>query len=866
MSRPKNLLLIVCDATRRDSLGCYGNLGGITPVIDRFAAEATVCEKAYAASSWTLASMASFFTSVNPGVHQLRMTAPRSGSKIQTDTLHAGLLTLAETLSVAGFQTRCIVANPWLRQFFQVTRGFEHHTYFWKEPAEILLDAWNVQQRELKEPWFVYLHFMDCHAPFTVRPGLIAPDSRIDRHIRKKNRGQVMYGYFKRHFPTLAPEDRQALHSLYLEELRYLDSHLESLLAPAGDRVVILTSDHGEMLGERGYHPLVPDKLVAFGHNKTPYEPLIRVPLIIRVGDAPHVSRLPDPVSHLDLMPTILDMLGVPGPADQMQGMSVAAAFREGRTERREIFAEKLDDEIFPFEERALVVGEWKYIQIARPLDHYLVNEFQPRWYPINHRFGDAYELLGYTMDRAPVSRGGLTRMTFHWRAVSTLKPRLMGMIFFVSQRNREVPFVARFYPVHGTFRPESWEPGRIIEDPVTVVVPRDVPPGDYAIRVGLFDLDSPSTGTPEDAFHFGSRVVGTLSVAEEQTEMPQIPVCRGGGMKRLLQWGLALAGYPLSVSLDREEYSAGSWVTAWIRWRRWLPLALRYGIRIEWIHRERPEFRHRQEFVSRSGVLDTAGGWFNRRFLVQDEFTYQPDVALPDGEYDVYLSVYPNRLSWLADLLQVRARHSVRRVGPVCPRMLDASLELTGFDILPARPVPDEPITACFYWKCHAAHCSAEPPRLELHFRPESSGIAYSHTFSLGIPPAELATSGKEVFRQDESLQLPPGFPNGPCAISLVGAGSAEPLRLATIQFWPEGREPNDVLREELYHLAEDETETRDLSVARPDKLRELKALLERHVQDNRLRARRYQDRHAADVDPEIQSQLAALGYFENA
>lgn len=560
-------------------------------------------------------------------------------------------------------------------------------------------------------------------------------------------------------------------------------------------------------------------------------------------------------------MPTVLDLLGVEGPAAQMQGRSFAPALGSGRSDRTEVFTEKLDDEYFPYEERAVVQAGWKYFQIARPLERYLVNELAPRWQPVNHRFEDAYELLGFTLDKETVPRGGTARLILYWRALRPLKPRLMGMVFFVSQRNRDVPFVARFYPVHGTLRPERWEPGRIVEDPVAVMVPPDVPPGDYALRLGLFDLDAADTGTAEDAFHGGSRVTGILSVTDAPAPEPAPPVQRSRGWRRALSAALVLFGRPLRAGFEEGTLSAGEAATFRLTWLRPLPLAVRYGIRLEWRRPGRTDVLARQEFRSRGGVLDRTALWFSRVRTVEEALALQIPPALPEGEYTVAVSVFPLRLPFLGSPSRVECAPPVRIVAAELPQFLHPSLELAGFDLQPARPVPGEPATARLVWKRHP-ECGAVPPlSLELRLRPAGEESEVRHSIHVDVPES----ADVRLWIQEEGLTLPIGMTEGPCAIHLAADGGGPPRRLATAEVWGRGREPNEVLREELYNLTEDPGELTNLAASRPDRMIVLRPVLEGYVADNRLRARKYQDRVVVEVDAEVQRQLSALGYFDN-
>jgi len=268
-------------------------------------------------ASWTLPSMASLMTSRAP----LALTAP-DGTLVG---LPAGAPTLAEAFRAAGFATAAFVANGTLREANGFGRGFARFagTGAVEEPPtdaeRILVDAsaWIAVHRG--EDRFVWIHLMEPHEPLRDHEGLgrVAVEARI---VAGRDRA-----------PT--PEEAGTFRALYAGEARYADERLgaflEGLAALEPEATVLLTADHGEMLGEE----------TAWGHGTTLYDPVVQVPLLLAgPGIAPGADMAP--AELLDVAPTLLgraelalagaegrDLLASPPPPDRVR---LAATFSAG--------------------------------------------------------------------------------------------------------------------------------------------------------------------------------------------------------------------------------------------------------------------------------------------------------------------------------------------------------------------------------------------------------------------------------------------------------------------------------------------------------------------------------------------------------
>lgn len=314
-SRP-NVLLIVMDATRADHLSCYGYPKRTTPNLDRIAAQGVLFEQAISAGSWTLPSHATLFTGLYPRDHK---------ADAQNWKLDAEFTTLAEELTTAGYETAGYSGNPWVSEAMGLTQGFRTFVDVWRDPqprhqgdegAEVtvkrLLD-W-VDSATTRRPFFVFVNFMEPHfsynppagfesgfVPTGANPARLA-ELRGWKHPRELGYILRVPGY------EVTREQFQLLGALYDGEIAYVDSKLDELIRGLEkrdlleDTLLIVTSDHGEHLGD---HDLM-------DHKMSVYDALIHVPLIIRYPRVvPQGVRIRGQVQTNDLFATVLRMCGV---------------------------------------------------------------------------------------------------------------------------------------------------------------------------------------------------------------------------------------------------------------------------------------------------------------------------------------------------------------------------------------------------------------------------------------------------------------------------------------------------------------------------------------------------------------------------
>ena len=323
-----NLLLITMDTTRADRLGCYGFRQAATPSLDSLAGAGVRFDRAYAHSPLTLPSHTSLMTGTYP---------PENGVRVNRGhALGPGLTTLAEIFQRHGYRTGAFIAAPVLDARFGLGRGFDvyddemsqrPHGRAYERPADLVRQsAMRWIRSDRAGPVMCWVHFFDPHAPYQAPPEFVA---------RTKDPYDAEVAFMDHNVGEII----QTLRS-------------DGLLATT---LVVAVADHGESLGDHGYDE----------HALLLYEGILRVPLIFSLP-----GRLPEDVSldrmtrMVDIMPTILDLMGWQTPPD-VSGESFAAAFEGGEVASGDCYGET----DYPFTAfgwaklRSLVDQRWKYIR-----------------------------------------------------------------------------------------------------------------------------------------------------------------------------------------------------------------------------------------------------------------------------------------------------------------------------------------------------------------------------------------------------------------------------------------------------------------------------------------------------------------------
>ncbi len=337
-ARTRNVILIVLDAVRAESLSLNGYGRDTTPNLNRWAKRGVSFDRAVAPSSWTFPSHASMFT----GYWPYQFNSDWKGA------LTGDYQTLAGYLGSAGYRTIGIVGNTsycsWETGLDRGFERYEDHLETWRTiaaqsslAAAVLdrippVDVYDAKWRRVKSrdaaaidrlfldfltvrsgrhdaaPYFAFLNYIDAHEPFVIPgdfPGKFGgkPRSRVDERLL------LEYSHMDK--SKLTPADLAFLRNAYDDSIAHLDHEIGVLLDELDRRgalestVVAITSDHGESLGEHGL----------FNHGKSLYWNEIHVPLlVIAPGLVPEGKKSGVPVSTRDLAATLAEASGSPKP------------------------------------------------------------------------------------------------------------------------------------------------------------------------------------------------------------------------------------------------------------------------------------------------------------------------------------------------------------------------------------------------------------------------------------------------------------------------------------------------------------------------------------------------------------------------
>jgi arylsulfatase A-like enzyme len=334
-SERPNIILVSIDTLRADHVGCYGYAKATSPNIDRIAGEGALFETVIADSSWTLPAHMSMLTGLTSMVHGVQHEGLGLDPKRRT---------LAQILQGAGYRTIGIYSAPYLHPLFGFDRGFDSYESVvdWKafDDASLSLADPNFEQKLLLhqqeiashaeitspkiverakqriaehrgQPFFLFLHFFDVHADY------IPPDEDW-RPFDPDYTGTIDGRRFSENSAFRAGMDRRDYDhvlALYDGEIHYVDRHLQMFLARLHEldldrnTLLVITADHGEEFLEHGYK----------SHRYTLFEEVLDVPLIFRFpGVIEGRRRFPQLVRQIDIMPTILSLVGIRPPPEVM--------------------------------------------------------------------------------------------------------------------------------------------------------------------------------------------------------------------------------------------------------------------------------------------------------------------------------------------------------------------------------------------------------------------------------------------------------------------------------------------------------------------------------------------------------------------
>jgi len=293
-----NIILISIDTLRTDHLSLYGYEYNTSPNIDEFSKKSIIFEYALCPIPKTSASVASMMTGLHPFSH---------GTKPNKGHLNKKYITLAECLKLKGYSNFAIVDNANLSKKYYFNQGFNSYREVWHETSHLNESSKFITEEALtflrnndKNPFFLWLHYLEPHAPY------IPPQNYVEERPKGRNIQDL-------EFKVIVGTDHEKQEmkknpyeghfiSLYDGSIRYVDAEIGKILKAFQEEklhkntIVIITSDHGEDLGEYNFY---------FDHGPLAFPEAARIPLIIYIPGQKS-KRIGYPVSLMDLYPTLL--------------------------------------------------------------------------------------------------------------------------------------------------------------------------------------------------------------------------------------------------------------------------------------------------------------------------------------------------------------------------------------------------------------------------------------------------------------------------------------------------------------------------------------------------------------------------------
>ena len=330
----EHVILISIDTCRADYLSCYGFERSTTPNIDAVASQGLIFENTISPTPLTLPAHSSMLTGTVPpynGVHD--NLGYRLGESNQT---------IAEILKENGFTTGAIISTFVLDSQFGLDQGFDTYNDKFEESlpiyrseerrgAEATRLACDWLSKHKDEKSFLFLHYYDPHEKYE------PPEPFATTFKDNLYAGEIAY-----------TDDCIGGVIDKLKELGFYDSAL-----------IIITSDHGEMLGEHGEN----------SHGYFIYQSAIKVPLIFKLPQQMQSRKVKDLVGLVDIVPTVCSMLGLKTPSE-VQGKDLSMYFRKKRYKgpKRHLYCQSMMPTKYNASSLLAVIGNrWKYIQTTRP-------------------------------------------------------------------------------------------------------------------------------------------------------------------------------------------------------------------------------------------------------------------------------------------------------------------------------------------------------------------------------------------------------------------------------------------------------------------------------------------------------------------
>lgn len=359
-----DVIIVVLDTLRADHLTQYGYATETSSGLAKFASVATQFEQAWAPASWTLPSTTTILT----GQHPLR-----HGMRHPGDILPSEAVTLAERMRDAGWHTAGFSHNVSVAPRHGMNAGFDHFVINtgkvlgYPHARKLLVEANNWLDDQPAEPTLMYLQPMNCHGPYKVpesrRSVLLGREPSQGFHYYQGMMGKILgekdIAARKKVTDRYIASAKEQYDTAIRYETDELGRWFDELQSKGrfDDALVIVTADHGEEFFEHG----------GFSHGYSLHGEVLHVPLFIKFPGQSAAVKISQPVGLADILPTVMEVTGIPvenGPAD---GRSLVPLLRGGTLPPAPLVFEV--DWQKRFVGQAILADGWKYLRIEQSYD-----------------------------------------------------------------------------------------------------------------------------------------------------------------------------------------------------------------------------------------------------------------------------------------------------------------------------------------------------------------------------------------------------------------------------------------------------------------------------------------------------------------
>ncbi len=361
--RDFNLVFIVIDALRADHLGAYGYARNTSPFLDSLADTGVLFERSYSSSSFTRESISALLTGKNPSA---------SGSFDWKAEPALGEPTLGTVFRKAGYRTGFFSESPMVNgesftAGFAEVENFELNNQVRGHAPKLSQRALAFAKENAEDRFLMYVHYLDPHGEYSLLPNYTEQfvkkptDSPITLYARRKGQPTIRDDCARLVKAGFGPGNARYEEWMgrYDAEIRFVDDAVKTLvhgleaLGVMDRTLIVVTSDHGEEFLEHDF----------VEHGWTLYEESVQVPLIFYSPKGLPAHRFDQPVSAVDVLPTILELSGIPFARETLDGATLFAVDSKGILEIPRELPIVIESHIrWRNSVVALIDNDWKYV------------------------------------------------------------------------------------------------------------------------------------------------------------------------------------------------------------------------------------------------------------------------------------------------------------------------------------------------------------------------------------------------------------------------------------------------------------------------------------------------------------------------